>query len=888
MIPPLPSSQKPFFVKAGLRWHFLGAGGIGMSALACALHMRGEHVQGSDDNPSATLERLQCLGLRILCGQHSRAWLQQADVLVYSSAFGPKHSVWQLVKTLNPQPQLVSRAALLAGLAAQQPSLAVAGTHGKTTTSAALAAALLACPQRVSVFLGGECDRLSHRNYHHPSPAGIQSPAVIKNTATYRAALKNRGGQPPDFLLCEADESDAGFLLLRPHAAILTSVDADHLDVHGSLAKVQALFARFLGRVSSSGIVAYCHDDAGARELVLSLPSNTPCPQLAPYRLASSPDDGVQHKTLPHHARQGSTTLLITTVRIVRIGPQGMRLCFTRGDWQGHLNTPLIGAHNARNLAGVIALCLGLDLPIECALQGLHTFNGVNRRQQALGTHGQVRWFDDYAHHPTEVEATLSAFLSSHGRPLSVVFQPHLYSRTQAFTREFAKALAKADQVIVTEIYAAREKPIRGVSGQDIVQAMETANAQTHAGKTDDNHSDTLGISSPPRGHYIKRWQDLIKIAQWPFPPTQGMVLTLGAGDIGKLGPLFLQNNPLPALEPSTATMPPRHNVQGIHGQNFPSHPTISSTPPRHSQLFAQLEKRLKVSTLRMTEPLAKHTSLRVGGVAECWADIQSETDALTLLRFARRHGLPCHILGNGSNVLIQQHGLEGVVLHLGPKVFPFESQPLSTNPPHILVNAGAGMQNASLVNQCQQLGLAEAAFLAVIPGCVGGAVAMNAGAHGGQVATLLRRVRYIDMQYLQICEQQTTPAIFGYRHSPFSTQHQRVVLQAQFSLRVTSQNNAKAQRQHWLEWRRKHHPRGFSCGSVFKNPPKDHAARLIEACGLKGLRQNGAQISPQHANFILNQSHASANDVLDLIATVQKTVQHKTGVKLELEVQIL
>ncbi len=461
--PPLPSA--PPRVRPDWHYHFLGIGGIGMSALAELLHERGIRVSGSDTQPGPTLERLAQHGIPVTVG-HSAAALEGADAVVFTTAVREGHPIWAEVRRRG-LPRL-HRAELLSALAAERRTLAVTGTHGKTTSTAALAHALAAAGWAPTALVGGHVPQWDGRNY--------------------------RLGAGP-WLVCEADESDGSFVHLAPEAVLLTNVEEDHLDFHGSLDNLRAAFRAFLARIRPGGCLVSCAEDAAASALAAAAAAQG-CRTLS-YGFAASAD---------------------VRVIVEGLAREGTRLQLSHGGERWRLASPLVGRHNARNLAGVCALAQAVGAPTAGVLAGLADFRGVARRQQFVGRAGGLAVYDDYAHHPTEIRATLECFLATHDAPVSVIFQPHLYSRTARFAAEFAEALRPAARIYVTEVYGAREAPIAGVSGRLIVERL----------------------NGHPAAQFLPDWHalaDRVRAGEVP----DGILLTLGAGDITALGPHLLR-----------------------------------------------------------------------------------------------------------------------------------------------------------------------------------------------------------------------------------------------------------------------------------------------------------------------------------------------------------
>ncbi|MDH5751999.1 MAG: UDP-N-acetylmuramate--L-alanine ligase [Deltaproteobacteria bacterium] len=458
----------PMELNKDLHYHFLGVGGVGMSALAAIMHRRGHRVSGSDSREGRTLERLRAEGIRVHMGHNAEA-LREAGAVVYSTAIGPGHPVWAEVERLGlPRHH---RSQVLGALAGERRTLAVTGTHGKTTSSAALSHVLLEAGWSPTVLVGGDVPQLSGVNHHI--------------------------GQG-EWMVCEADESDGSFLNLTPAGILLTNIEADHLDQHGSLDNLVTAFEEFLGRIRPGGWLSYCCDDPLAARLGYSL-----------------------EKTARITAESyGMNEEAQVRVHLDSMKAGEMHLSLYRNGSTYRLRTQLAGRQNALNLAGVFSLACQAGIEPEQALRALAGFQGVARRQQFVGKIGSLLLFDDYAHHPTEVAVTVEQFLATHGEPLTVVFQPHLYSRTAQFADEFARALKPATRVFVTEVYGAREQPIAGVSGKMITMRLNE----------ELGHRDSW---------FVADWEELARLVR-EGEITTGTLLTLGAGNITELGPFLL------------------------------------------------------------------------------------------------------------------------------------------------------------------------------------------------------------------------------------------------------------------------------------------------------------------------------------------------------------
>lgn len=397
------------------RVHVVGVGGAGMSAIAEVLAAMGHDVTGSDLKPSAGLERLEVLGVAVTVG-HSAANLGQAELLTRSTAVPDRNPECRAAAEAGIP--VLSRADVLTAICAQRSTVAVAGTHGKTTTASMLALVLRQVGVRPSFIIGGDVNEIG------------------------TGAAWDSG----DLLVVEADESDGTFVRLPRSAAVVTNVEPDHLDHHGGYRELLAAFRRFVEETGGPVIVGV--DDPDGAHLVASTDAvGIGTAEGADWRIT---DVG--------EAWEG--------VRFTLTAPDGDRL---------PLSLPVPGLHNARNAACAAAISRLLGMPPDPIVEGLGNFGGVARRFEHRGSSGGVEFVDDYAHLPTEVRATIAAASSGSWRRLVAVFQPHRYSRTEALWSDFGNAFEGADRIYVTDVYPAGEVPRPGVSGQLIVDAVERA-----------------------------------------------------------------------------------------------------------------------------------------------------------------------------------------------------------------------------------------------------------------------------------------------------------------------------------------------------------------------------------------------------------------------------
>ncbi len=407
----------------GLRVHFIGIGGSGMSGIAKVMAARGAIVSGSDIQDSGTLDALRTIGIQVFVG-HSPSHVEGADLIVRSSAIGEDNS--ELSAALASGKTLLGRAEALSRLLIDKRSVAVAGTHGKTTTTSMLTVALQSCGLDPSFAIG----------------------ASIRNSGT------NAHSGSGDIFVVEADESDGSFTSYKPAGAIITNIELDHVDNFKDIESIDKLFEDFVGTISST-LVA-CSDDPGVKRLL--------------GKITSEREVGENLQVITYGS-EGDPDLLVDRIYL---GPRESRgrLVF-RGRVWGELALAIPGRHNLLNAAAAVAMGERLGAPIAQLLSGLAKFTGARRRFEIRGAVNGITVVDDYGHHPTEIKATLETARNFVGAgKVYVVFQPHRFSRTRAFAEDFAIELSKADHTYLLEVYPAGESPISGVSSLSISSKM--------------------------------------------------------------------------------------------------------------------------------------------------------------------------------------------------------------------------------------------------------------------------------------------------------------------------------------------------------------------------------------------------------------------------------
>jgi UDP-N-acetylmuramate--alanine ligase len=743
------------------RIHLVGVAGSGMSGLAALLIELGHSVSGSDKVTTMETDRLQRLGLHF-CEQHRPEHADAAELVVFSSAIKNDNPV--LVNGRDLRKPVVRRAEALAAIMRAKRGIVVAGMHGKTTTSAMTAHVLRE---------GGL----------HPSHyVGAEIPILGTN-----AHWDTRG----EYFVAEGDESDGTLRCFYPEHSLILNVEEEHLDFYPDLAAIEKVFVQLLEQ--TGGKTFFNIDDANTA------------------RLCSTWNDAISFGFSEAADYRGANVELHAFSSDFDV--------YFRGQKLGHavLNVP--GPHNVHNTLGVIALALELGIPFEKITASLCKFEHARRRFEIKYQSERFLLVDDYAHHPTEIQATLKTARATGRKRVLTMFQPHRYSRTKALRCEFGRAFDDADQVVVTDVYPANEPPIPGISGQTIADEIvrHGHRAATYQSRLERVHCDV---------------GNALDIGD--------LVLSLGAGNI---------HEQLSILAADLVTAEKLKTIVGEKGD------------------------------VHLYEPLSKHTTLRVGGPAQFWVEPRNEKALAELIRFCRDETLPLFVMGRGSNLLVRDGGIRGVVIH----PFGGDFAKIEVNGSEITAGVGAKFRDVAYAGKAAGIGGLE--WMEGIPGAVGGGLRMNAGAMGAQTFEKVVRIRYLDangephtktrdeleVQYrnCRLLEKNfAVSAVFRGQPAPLEEIVRK--LEASQEKRRTSQPKAK------------------SAGCIFKNPDSCPAGKLVDELGLKNSRVGKARVSEVHGNFIVNDGGATASEMLELIERIQATARAKRGIELETEVQIV
>ena len=411
------------------RIHFVGIGGIGMSGIAEVLLNLGYKVSGSDLKDSSVTQRLAGLGAAIFEG-HRAENIAGAEVVVTSSAISAGNP--EVAEAHARHTPVIQRAEMLAELMRLKYGIAIAGMHGKTTTTSMVAAVLAAGGLDPTVVVGGRVDALG----------------------------SNARLGKSQYLVAEADESDRSFLKLSPILSVVTNIDREHMDCYRNMRNVKKTFLDFMNRVPFYGMIVACNDDPLLRRLLTD----------------------VQRRTVTYGTKRGSDFLIKLDARSETPASDGRPLSRFRANYReqdlGEFTLHVPGVHNVLNATAAIAVGVGLDVAVDSIRTALDQFRGVDRRFQLRGRVAGVSVIDDYGHHPTEIRATLAAARQCGFRQVHVIFQPHRYTRTRDLIEEFTTAFGDADSLFVLDIYAASEPPIEGITGEVLAQRIREKTAK--------------------------------------------------------------------------------------------------------------------------------------------------------------------------------------------------------------------------------------------------------------------------------------------------------------------------------------------------------------------------------------------------------------------------
>ncbi|HVL24012.1 MAG TPA: UDP-N-acetylmuramate--L-alanine ligase [Thermomicrobiales bacterium] len=768
-------------------FHFIGIGGIGMSGLARILHAWGYRVSGSDAADSAQVAALRALGIEVVIGHDDPTLAGLADVVV-TTLRAVVNAPLEVDAAISAGARLVKRGQLLGMIGNARRLAAVAGTHGKSTTSGMLTVALRALGADPTYAVG----------------------AIIGATGT--------NADPGDgpHMVVEADEFDRAFHFLRPEIGLITSVAYDHPDIYPDQQSYDEAFVEYARNITPGGTLIVAGDDPGCRRVIGAV------------RALDRPD------------------LTITTFgetddvdwRLARTAP-GWSV--TGPDGQTHpISLAVPGRHNARNATAAIAVLAAFGFTAEQAIAGVAAYTGIGRRFEHKGTVRGAAVVDDYAHHPDELNAVLSAAREHFpGRRIIAVHQPHTYTRTEALMPEFAASLEQADVVVLLDIYSSGEENTHQISSADLGRLIQRP----------------VHLAAGPEDAVATVLEVLEE---------NDVVLTLGAGDITRVGPLLMQTGPLP----ETPAARPRRAPGTTATATIPNAPGL---------------KVLRDAAMSL------YTTMRIGGTADFLVRAPSPEEILAATRWAADEGLPVSVIGGGSNLLVGDDGIRGLVIVArtpGERAEALvETVDLGT---HVEITVGAQAPLSWVGRYCAEQGWSGMDWAVGLPGQIGGATVNNAGAHGTEtkdhligVELLLAdgEIRREDAAWMR-AEYRITRVKGAPRPRPWT------LLRSTFRLPKGDRESLMRLADEHAAFRRRTQPTGACSGSTFANPPGDFAGRLIEAAGLKGHTHGAMQLSPKHANWVMNTGGGTAVEAWELILHTQEVVSERFGVELRPEIE--
>lgn len=741
--------------------HLVGVAGSGMSGIAALLLELGHEVSGSDKASTVETDRLQRLGLRFHQNHHADD-ASDADLIVFSSAITINNPI--LLSARDFGKPAVRRAEALAAIMRTKRAILIAGMHGKTTTSAMIAHVLREAGLHPSHYVGAEIPILGSNA--HWDPLG-------------------------EYFVAEGDESDGTLRCFQPRHALILNIEEEHLDFYVDLAAIEKAFAQLIEQ--TTGMLFYSADDPNA------------------VRLCAQRKGAVSYGFSENSDYRGTDIELRDFASVFCVYLRGQQL------GEAVLNVP--GRHNVQNAIGVIGLANELGIPFEKIAASLRKFEHARRRFEIKYASDRFLLVDDYAHHPSEIRATLETARSTRRKRVLAMFQPHRFSRTKALCHKFGGAFNDADRVVVTDVYPASETPIPGISGQTIADEIAR-----HGHR---------GVSYQPRFESVHH--DIGNLLD-----SGDLILSMGAGNIHE------------ELSILAADLVIAEKLKAIVGEE---------------------------GDVRLYEPLSKHTTLRVGGPAQFWVEPRNENAFAELIRFCRSENLPLFVIGRGSNLLVRDGGIRGVVVH--PRGGAFDRIEVDSN--EITAGVGAKLREVAYAGKAAGIGGLE--WMEGIPGAVGGGLRMNAGAMGAQTFENVVRVSYLDAEGNPHTKTRDELEVH-YRSFPLLENN--FAVSAVFRGRPAPAEQIARKLHASQEKRRTSQPMAKSAGCIFKNPQNCPAGQLVEELGLKNSGIGKARVSEVHGNFIVNDGGATAAEMLELIEKIKTVARVERGIELETEVQIV
>lgn len=781
-LPPAPASV-----------HFIGIGGVSMSGLAALLQDTGYTITGSDAVESSVVASLRARGIPVVIGHADPVYAGAADVVV-STRRAEVQASTELGAARANGALIVKRGQLLGMIANPLRSIAVAGTHGKSTTSGMLTIALLALGEQPGYAVGASL------------------PGLRGNTAAGSG----------DIMVVEADEFDRSFLWLQPEVSIITSVSFDHPDIYADQQDYDDAFTTFARQTKPGGTLVIAADDPGCQRVMAALGDTSSLPfSVATFGESPASDWRVERSADAwiFHVPQGQT---IETSLLVP------------------------GMHNARNAIAAVAALAAMDQAPAESVRAVSQFSGVGRRFEHKGTVNGLDVVDDYAHHPDEIAAVVAAARMRYpGRRVFVVHQPHTYSRTKALLADFGASLDLADEVVLLAIYPGGETDDLGMSSADLLDRLHVP-AQ---GATDPEEAAAKVVLRAVAGDVI---------------------LTLGAGDITRTGSLILErlmtrNEPLTGVSPGTARK-------------------------RAAPATIQMPGAPQLKVIR-DAPMSMYTTMRLGGAADFLVRAPTAGDIIAAVRWAAGEGLPVTAIGGGSNLLVGDAGIRGLVIVIRtPGERAANLLEVEDRDDRVRMTVGAQAPLSWVGRYSAERGWAGMDWGVGLPGQIGGATVNNAGAHGTELKDHLVGVELLHLNgdIELVGPDWLEPSYRMTRIKEADRPRPWIVVRSVFELPKHDPAQLVALADEHAAFRKRTQPTGACSGSTFANPEGDFAGRLLEATDLKGYRLGAMQLSPKHANWVVNTGGGTAGEAWEMIRHAQASVLARFGVMLRPEIERL
>lgn len=780
------------------RFHFVGIGGISMSGLALILHDWGYQVSGSDQSASTVTELLKQAGITVQIGHEQAELASRADVLVVTPRAIPG-APNEIAAAVANGTDVVRRGQLLGMIANARVSIAVSGSHGKSSTSGMLTSALTTLDRDPSYSVG----------------------AMVGTTG------RNSDSGTGPHMVVEADEFDRALLWLKPDVAIVTTISFDHPDCFTDQADYDRAFIDFAHLIRPGGVLITSADDPGCQRVLAHLASDeTFTTRVVTFGQQEQAD-------WTYRRKNGRWTVE---------GPDGI---------SHPVNLQVPGAHNMANATAAIVAMVSQDIPVDEAIRGVESFSGVGRRFEHKGTVGGIDVIDDYGHHPDEIQATLMGTRDRYpDRRIVALFQPHTFSRTALLLDGFASSMDLADVPVLLDIYPAGEQNTWGVTSASISQRMA---------------SDAPVLPAP---------DDAVDwLATHTLPGD--IVLTLGAGDVTVVGDRLLEA--LRKREHGMADTPARGVEHPSHASRSTARKKAETLPLPGTEVMIQRDVDMSL-----------HTTMRIGGSADFLVRAATPEMIEAAMNWASDQDLPVTVIGGGSNLLVGDEGIRGLVVVVRTSGQKAESLlDVEDDGDAVTLRVGAQAPISWLGRYCAERGWAGMDWAVGLPGQVGGATVNNAGAHGTEIKDHLVAVEVLEDGVVREYDRTwLDPSFRMTRIKGEDRPRPWTVVRSVFRLSKGDRDALMALADEHATFRKTTQPTGACSGSVFVNPVGDFAGRLLEEAGLKGYSMGALQFSTKHANWIINTGGGTARDAWELIRHVRGIILDRYGIELRPEIE--